>query len=161
MRAGYDETVRNSWIRVLLSAVLFGLVLYFVRAHKQGRADLPFSRSSPSKPLLPSTAADGTERFKWVPRFPNAQVENVRTGRTSQQASYGYRFHTEQDQAAVFSYYETQLRTAGFSVVAKLGNPKDEDGALHAENPDRKRILDVTTAKVPTGLEIGVAAVER
>lgn len=108
-----------------------------------------------TKPLVAGDAATG-ERFTWVPKYPDAQAENIRTVRSHELVSYGYRFHAKEDAAQALAFYETRLRAAGFTVVTK-----NDTGELHAENPDRTRALDVTVAKIETGAEVGVAAIER
>jgi len=156
--ARYDEAVRKrSWTSLLIrAAILAAIMLYLTRSHSSlfrlSKAPPP---DSPSGALVTGDAASG-ERFAWVPEFAGAQKENIKTVRTHQQVSFGYRFPAKQDEAQVLTFYETRLRALGFTVVKKL-----ESGELHAESPDRKRIFDVTLGKIPDGTEVGVAAVER
>jgi len=91
-----------------------------------------------------------------VPQFPDTEKENIRTSRTHEQLSYGYRFRAKQDPPSMLAFYETRLRALGFSVVAK-----NETGDLHGESPDRKRAIDIVIQKMSDGNEVGVTAVER
>ena len=155
MATGYHEAVRkrpllNTVIRVAILAIV---MVFLVRS----RNTLFRSSKVPAntQPLIADDAASG-ERFTWLPKYPHAQPENIRTVRTHELVSYGFRFHAQQDAAHTLAFYETQLRAAGFTVLVK-----NETGELHAENPDRRRALDVTVAKIADGTEVGVAAVEK
>ena len=62
--------------------------------------------------------------------------------------------------AKVREFYESNLRSAGFTVIGKGGaNGKSWD--LYAENPDRTRSIDVNGNAQPEGVNVGVMAVVR
>ena len=156
------KCVRNSPLRVLVSAALLIAVIYFIRSRQAPApvSNAPFLSEAPS--------AEGTGRFAWVPKFLGVELEDIHSSLSHSQLSYAYSFKTEETAKNIVAFYETRLRAIGFTVVIKdLGGLGAE---LHAENPDRKRIIDVKAASAAkyakaasakTSTAVGVAAVER
>ena len=157
--------MRNSRVRVLLSATLVLAVIYFVRSRQ------PVASGPDNSPSFRSDApsSEGTRRFGWIPSYPGAEIENIRSSQGRGQLSYAYGFVASTKLSNVMNFYETQLRALGFTVVVK-DQTKNANGLagvqLHAENPDRRRIIDVTMVdSTKPGsdaiVEVGVTAQER
>jgi hypothetical protein len=144
----------TSWVRILLSAALLGVVIYFVQ-RQQPMA--PTKRAM--KPLPAGAYEDSATRFAWVPRYPDANVDNIRTQRTSDKTVYAYQFEFQSDFQPILTYYENQLRGAGFKVERK-GSGEVGVG-LHAEDANQRRIVDVLASKLKGISEIDVTAAER
>lgn len=164
-------------LRVVTSAILAGVVLYLVWLRGPFHSK-PKPSSQPLRTLSPS--AEGAAAFAWLPRFPGAVTEDITNSVNHERVSRSFHFRVppaasasgdssstarsatappetgqSPDGGAVRTYYETQLRAAGFTVVVK------SDGVLHAESPDGKRILEMTVAASQAGVEGNVAAVEK
>jgi len=104
--------------------------------------------------------SESSNRFAWVPAYPGARLENIRTVQKRDQRSYGYHFQVKDESAKVRKFYESNLKNAGFTVIGKSGaNGKSWD--LYAENPDRTRSIDVNGNAQPQGVNVGVMAVVR
>lgn len=143
-------------MRVAFSAVLVAFVIFLV----QYRKSLPPASTSNSTPTAakPFPSPEGGQGFAWIPAYPGAEIENIRTKLTHGEQSYGYRFHTPDEFKKVDDFYADQLKAAGFTVIEKQ-HPDGVD--LHAEYPDRTRLLDVSTLKTPPGTEVGITATQR
>ena len=160
-------------VRVLVSAALVGVVIFFLM---RGRSNRPLfqkagtASNKPFKSIAPSS--EGENRFAWIPRYPGAEMQDIRSSQSREQISYGYRFHVTHDQAEVLTFYETHLGPAGFKLQRKIGADGSE---LHAQSADGSQALEVTVVPVvaekpadkkqsPTvdmGVDVGVAAVAR
>ena len=145
-------------IGILFSVALIGLT--FARLQKprnpSGRDHADASRRS----FLTDAPSERSNRFAWVPSYPGAQLENIRTVQNRDQLGYGYHFQVKDEGAKVREFYESNLRSAGFTVIGKGGaNGKSWD--LYAENPDRTRSIDVNGNAQPEGVNVGVMAVVR
>ena len=145
-------------VKILLSAALLGLGLYLVQTRKaqqspaRGVAVAPSFRSN-------APSSEGTKSFAWIPRYPGANVENIRTRETSKVLSYGFEFQSSDAPAAIAAFFENGLRAAGFTVVKR--SPGAEETDLHGESPDRKRLIDVGVDKAPSGATVTVSATEQ
>lgn len=145
----------------LILTIIFVAFAYFV---SQYRKSVPRAGVGPgtfdTRPLLIDDAADGTDRFAWVPAFPGAEIEDLNTKHTRGQVSHGFSFRTDQDFNAVLTFFSGKLKDQGFKVDIKT---EDRGGELHANSPDGKRSLELIAAKRYTGAgaEIGVTAVQR
>jgi hypothetical protein len=158
-------------MRVMISAVLLAFAIFTV----QYRNSLPQAKQAAAakkainKPF-PSAApsAEGSASFAWIPKYPDAQLENISTKQTREELSYGFSFHTAQDFGQALAFYGDQLRKQGFKVELKVegGNGGDKQapqngGQLHAESADGARSFDVIANKAASGAEIVVTAVQR
>ncbi len=158
-------------MRVMISAVLLAFAIFTVTY----RNSLPQARQAAAakkavnKPF-PSVApsAEGSASFAWIPKYPDAQLENISTKQTREELSYGFSFHTPQDFGQVLAFYGDQLRKQGFKVELRVegGNGGDKTasqngGQLHAESADGARSFDVIANKAAAGAEIVVTAVQR
>jgi hypothetical protein len=155
----------------MISAVLLAFAIFTVQYKKslpQDKSDAP-KRTASNKPF-PAVApsAEGATRFGWVPKFPDAQLENITTKQTRDEISYGFSFHSGQTFDKVLAFYGDQLQKEGFKVELKVAassvsakDPGGNSGQLQAVSPDGARSLDVIASKADAGAEIGVRAVQR
>lgn len=154
-------------MRVMISAVLLAFAIFTVQ-YKKSLPKAPAMKAqtaaASNKPFL-STApsSEGSTRFAWVPKFPEAQLENINTKQTRQELSYGFSFHTAEEFGKVLAFYGDQLQKQNFKVELKVDAKQahENGGQLHADSPDNTRSLDVVAVKAPAGAEIGVTAVQR
>jgi hypothetical protein len=148
----------NPLVKILLSAALLGLGVYLVQSRRapkspaRGVAVVPSFRSS-------APSSEGAKSFAWIPRYPRANIANIRTRETSKVLSYGFEFQSADAPAAIAAFFENGLRTAGFTVVARSPSAGETD--LHGESPDRKQLIDVGVDKAPSGAMVTVSATEQ
>lgn len=152
-----NQPVRKntSWTRILLSATLLGLLIYYVQRQQPGA---PTKHSPKVLPVGPATE-DVSSRFRWVPRYPGVEIAGIRTKRTAGQLDYSFQFEVKGDFQPVLSYYEDQLQRAGLKVDRK--GQGEFGAALHAEDGGRGRIVEITAGKLQGVSEIDVNAMER
>jgi hypothetical protein len=169
-------------LRVITSALLAALVIYGVWFRASFRSSPKTRQTTAQQHLKTLQPFSESTAFAWVPHYPGAVTEDISSSVNHDRVSRGFHFRVTipdhpvgkappPDVAAVRTYYETQLRAAGFTVVMKVV-PKNEtangtksapasDGILHAESSDGKRILELTLATDSAGLQGNVAAVEK
>jgi hypothetical protein len=164
-------------MRVMISAVLLAFAIFTVQ-YRKSRPEaphMPAPAATASNKPFPSVApsSEGSTRFAWVPRYPDAQLENINTRQTRDQLSYGFSFHTAEEFGKVLAFYGDQLQKQGFKIELKVnaGAPSEKSaleratrengGQLHAESTDGTRSFDVVASKAASGAEIGVTAVQR
>jgi hypothetical protein len=145
----------TSWVRILLSAALLGVVIYFVQRQPPSK----LARRQ-SKPLPVETSPeDITAKFSWVPRYPGAEVDSVRTQHTAEQTVYAFQYEFQGEFQPVLTYYEQQLKGAGFKVERKAATETGQ--ALHAEDAGPRRTVDVMASRLKGITEVDVTAAER
>ncbi len=136
------------------------IVLTFALRQKQSNPSAPDHAIPPAVALSPDAPSETSNRFAWVPSYPGARLENIRTVQKRDQLGYGYHFQVKDEGTKVRKFYESELKSAGFTVIGKGGaNGKSWD--LYAENPDRTRSIDVNGNAQSEGLSVGVMAVVR
>jgi hypothetical protein len=158
-------------MRVMISAVLLAFAIFTVQYKKslpQDKSVAAPKKTASNKPF-PAVApsAEGATRFGWVPKFPDAQLENITTKQTRDEISYGFSFHAGQTFDKVLAFYGDQLQKEGFKVELKVAassvsakDPGGNSGQLQAVSADGVRSLDVIASKADAGAEIGVRAVQ-
>jgi hypothetical protein len=149
-------------LRLMISAVFVAFTIFVVQYRKSVPQARPAATSADTRPFLTDApSSEGSNRFAWIPAFPNAELEGINTKQTREQLSYGFSFRTPQGFKPVLAFYREKLQAAGFQVGVK--DSGDTGGELHADSADGKRSFDVIAAKVVTGTgaEIGVTAVQR
>lgn len=144
--------------RIVFSAAVLAIglgLVWYQRSHPAaGKA------SSGKKPFLSQApSSEGNKSFAWVPAYPGATISGIRTKMTKGELSYGFSFRTPDGSEKILSFYESQLRAAGFKVDVKSSG--DAGGQLHAEDSAGKHSLDLTAAKAAEGTEAGALAVEK
>lgn len=142
----------NPLVRILLSFAMLGFMLYIVihegRPQKKGPVVANFRSSAPS--------SEGTNRFAWIPRYPGAELSNIRTRETESELTYGFEFQSSDAPAAIADYYERGLRSGGFKVDTR--RPSADETNIHAEASSPQRTIDVGIDKVQTGSLVSVGA---
>jgi len=129
-------------IRILFSFALLAVVIYI---YQQRETSGPGAASK--QPFLAdSPTAAGTDRFAWIPRYPGADISGIHSRVTHGELNYGFEFQSADDMHQVISFYESGLHATGFTVQTKLKGSMEID--LHAESPDRKRMVDVVVEQV-------------
>lgn len=145
-------------VKILLSAAVLGVGVYLVQSRKapkvpeHGVAVAPSFRSN-------APSSEGAKSFAWIPRYPRAEIANIRTRETAKVLSYGFDFQSADGPAAIEKFFEDGLRAAGFTVVTRSPSAGETD--LHGESPDRKRVIDVGVDQAGSGAIVTVAATEQ
>ena len=148
----------NFLVWILFTVALIGLT--FVLLQKQRNPSARDHAITPRQPLLTEPPSESSNRFAWVPSYPGARLENIRIVQNRDQLGYGYDFQVKDEGDKVRSFYESNLKSAGFTVIGKSG-PNGKSWDLYAENPDRTRSIDVNGNAQPEGVNVGVLAVMR
>ena len=142
----------NPLARILLSLGMLGLMLYIVIREGKPAKKVPvapnFRSSAPS--------SEGTNSFAWIPRYPGAELTNIRTRETESELTYGFEFQSHDAPAAIADYFERGLRSSGFKVETR--RPSGDETNIHAESSNPKRSIDVGIDKVQAGSYISVGA---
>jgi len=132
-----------------MAVCLLGVMFYFVRQQQPAKTA---SRTLPAG----SPSEENSVRFAWVPRYPGAELDGIRTKRTADQTTYAFQFEVKGDFAPVISFYESQLQAGGFKVTRKGGG--EFGAAVHAEEGTGRRWIDITAGKAQGVSEIDVTA---
>jgi hypothetical protein len=78
----------------------------------------------------------------WAPVYPGSSPEGTYSVQSSEGNSGTFTFKTSDAASKVTSYYQDQLRAAGFNVT--LVSSGDQGGMLSAEDADKKRTIIIT-----------------
>ena len=148
----------NVFVRFLLSVALIGLTVILLQKQKNHSAR--DHAVTPRQPFLTDPSSESSNRFAWVPSYPGARLENIRTVQKADQLSYEYQFQVKDEGAKVRIFYESYLKSAGFTVIGK-GGAEGKSWDLYAESPDRTRSIDVNGNAQAEGVNVGVVAVVR
>jgi len=148
----------NFLVWILFTIALIGLT--FALLQKQRISSARDHAVTPRQPFLTEPPSESSNRFAWVPSYPGARLENIRTVQNRDQLGYGYHFQVKDEGDKVRNFYESNLKGAGFTVIGK-GGPNGKSWDLYAENPDRTRSIDVNGNAQPEGVNVGVMAVMR
>ena len=150
----------NPLLRVMISAVLVAFAVFVVQ-YKRSTTPARLSAPAPAKPFLTDApSSEGSNRFAWVPTYPDAAIVNITTKQTRDQLSYGFNFRAPEDFKQVLAFYRDRLQAAGFKVDVKESG--ETGGELHAVADGGRRSFDAIAVKVlqGTGTEVGVTAVQ-
>jgi len=145
---------RNPVVRIVLSFAVLGAALFFVIREGRPPKKVPVAPSFRSR----TPSAEGSATFAWIPRYPGAQVQNIRTQETEQELIYGMEFVSSDAPTDITAYFERGLHAAAFTVETKRLGPDEIN--LHAEG-SRGRSIDVGVDKVPSGSRVVVTAREK
>ncbi len=87
--------------------------------------------------------ANATNRMPdWVPVYPGSTPEGSYSVQSTDGSSGSFSFKTTDAASKVTSYYQDQLRSAGFNVT--LVSSGDQGGMLSAEDSGKKRTIIIT-----------------
>jgi hypothetical protein len=106
----------------------------------------------PDKKTMVVTGENGEEvRFgasatnkmpEWVPVYPGSSPEGAYSVQSQEGSQGTFTFKTTDAASKVTSYYQDQLRSAGFNVT--LVSSGDQGGMLSAEDADKKKTVIIT-----------------
>jgi hypothetical protein len=104
-------------------------------------------------------AAAGNTAPAWVPVYPGSSPQGTMATQTKDGSSNTFTFKTGDAAGKVLTYYQDQLKSAGFKInLASMG---DQGGMVQAEDADKKRTIVVTVGTSAEGTQGSVMAVEK
>jgi hypothetical protein len=92
-------------------------------------------------------SATGSSMPSWVPVYPGSSVEGQYSAQTAEGNTANFTFKTSDAADKITSYYQDQLKSAGFNVT--LMSSGGQGGMLSAEDADKKRTILVAVG--PSG----------
>jgi hypothetical protein len=98
----------------------------------------------------------GNKMPSWAPVYPGSSPEGNYSVQSADGDSGVFTFKTPDPASKVTSFYQDQLRAAGFNVT--LVSSGDQGGMLSAEDADKKRTI-VVTAGASSGVTTGSVTV--
>jgi hypothetical protein len=104
-------------------------------------------------------ASAGNKAPAWVPVYPGSSPEGTFSAQTPDGDQNTFTFKSKDAAGKVLSYYQDQLKSAGFTV--NLAAASDQGGMLQAEDAAKKRSLMVTLSASSEGAQATVIAVEK
>ena len=94
-------------------------------------------------------AAAGNAAPAWVPVYPGSAAEGTYAAQTPGGNQSTFTFKTKDAPAKVMSYYQDQLKSAGFTINLISGG--DEGGMVQAENASKTRSVILTVGSSSEG----------
>jgi hypothetical protein len=91
----------------------------------------------------------GSKLPQWIPTYPGSKLEGTFAGSSGEGSGGMGNFNTKDSPAQVISYYQDQLRSAGFKITTTAST--EESSMLTAEDEGTKRTLSVTVSKGSEG----------
>jgi hypothetical protein len=104
-------------------------------------------------------AAAGNAAPAWVPVYPGSAAEGTYAAQTPGGNQSTFTFKTKDAPAKVMSYYQDQLKSAGFTINLISGG--DEGGMVQAENASKTRSVILTVGSSSEGTQGSVMAAEK
>jgi hypothetical protein len=104
-------------------------------------------------------AAAGNAAPAWVPVYPGSTPEGTYSAQTGEGSQNTFTFKTKDAPAQVISYYQGQLKSAGYTV--NLVSSGDQGGMVSAEDATTKRSMIVTVGSSDGGAQASVMAIEK
>lgn len=104
-------------------------------------------------------AASGTAVPSWVPIYPDSAPENMSSAQTPQGDTNIFGFKTKDSPGKVISYYQDQLKSAGFSMT--MVSSGEQGGMVQADNSSKQRSLIVSVSSSDEGTQARVVASEK
>ena len=114
------------------------------------------------------SSAEGTVKFgagagnkapAWVPVYPGSTPQGTFASQTPDGDSSAFTFTTKDSASKVLSYYQDQLKSAGFSVT--LVASSDQGGAVQGEDSGKKRTITVTVGTSGDGTRASILTIEK
>jgi hypothetical protein len=112
-----------------------------------------------SEGTLKFGAAAGNTGPAWVPVYPGSSPQGTMATQSKDGSSNTFTFKTGDSAGKVISYYQDQLKSAGFDV--KLVANAEQGGMVQAEDAAKKRTVIVTVGTSDEGTQGSVMAVEK
>jgi hypothetical protein len=104
-------------------------------------------------------AAAGNTAPAWVPVYPGSSPEGTMATQSKDGSSNTFTFKTNDAASKVLTYYQDQLKSAGFKL--NLVSSGDQGGMVQAEDSGKKRTIIVTVGSSAEGTQASVMAVEK
>jgi hypothetical protein len=104
-------------------------------------------------------AAAGNTAPAWVPVYPGSSPQGTFSTQTPEGSQNTYSLKTKDSAGQVLTYYENQIKSAGFSITTTVKS--DAGGMLSGESTDKKRTLMITVGSSNEGTEVGITAIEK
>jgi hypothetical protein len=101
----------------------------------------------------------GNKAPAWVPVYPGSAPQGTVTADTPEGASNTVVFNTKDSASKVLSFYQDQLKSAGFNVT--LVSSSDQGGIVQAEDASKKRTIMVTVGTSGDGTQATIHALEK
>ena len=101
----------------------------------------------------------GDEMPSWLPVYPGSSPKGTFSAATKDGNHATYSFTTPDAPAKVMSYYQDQLKAAGFTVNMATTTP--QGGMVMAEDAGKTRTVILTIGAGGDGTTVGVTAVEK
>jgi uncharacterized protein YmfQ (DUF2313 family) len=120
------------------------------------------------KGVLEVQSQDGTMKFgssasnqmpAWVPVYPGSSPQGTFSSQTKEGDQRTFAFKTKDAPAKVMSYYQDQLKSAGFSIT--LTTSGEQGGMVMAEDGGKTRTLMLTTSGSGDGTDVSVTAIDK
>src|SRR5204862_127189 len=111
---------------------------------------------------------DGTVRFgtaagnaapAWLPVYPGSAPQGTLSTQTPDGSQNTYTFKTQDPAGKVISYFQDQLKGAGFEVT--VVSLVDQGGLVQAEDSLKKRSVTVTAGSSSEGTTGSITAIEK
>ena len=104
-------------------------------------------------------AGAGSKPPSWVPMYPGSSPEGTFASQTPDGDSNAFGFKTKDPASQVMTYYQDQLKTAGFNVTTVSSS--EQGGIIQGEDTGHKRTVTVTVATSGDTVEASVLAIEK
>jgi len=104
-------------------------------------------------------AAAGNTAPAWVPVYPGASAQGTVLAQTGDGTQYTFSFKSKDPASKVLTYYQDQLKSAGFTVNVVASG--DSGGMVQGEDSDKKRTIILTVGTSGDGTEAGVTSTEK
>ena len=111
-------------------------------------------------------SAEGSVRFgaggkvpAWVPVYPGSSPQGTYSAQTAEGAQNSFSFKTQDAPSKVLTYYQDQLKSAGFAVTQTISS--EQGGMLTAESGAKTRTVVVTVGTSTEGAQANVMAIEK
>ena len=113
-------------------------------------------------------SADGNMKFgtsassqmpAWMPVYPGSAPSGTFSTQTKEGNQSTFAFKTQDAAAKVMSYYQDQLKSAGFSINMATNTP--QGGMIMAEDGGKTRSLMITASSSGEGTDVSLTAIEK
>jgi hypothetical protein len=104
-------------------------------------------------------AAAGASPPAWVPVYPGASTQGAFFSDSKDGSQNTFTFKTKESAGKVLTYYQEQLKAAGFTV--NVVTATDQGGLVQAEDSSKQRTVTVTAGSSGEGAEGSVTSTEK
>ena len=104
-------------------------------------------------------AAAGASAPAWVPVYPGASTQGAFSSDSKDGSQNTFTFKTKESAGKVLTYYQEQLKSAGFTV--NVTTVTDQGGMVQTEDSAKQRTVTVTAGSSNEGTEGSVTSTEK